>query len=47
MEERYHTHEGYVKAVALCVSKLVKERLLLKEDARKYNEAAEMSEVLR
>lgn len=47
LEERYHTHEGYVKAVSLSVGKLVKERLFLDEDARKYNEAAEAGDVLR
>ncbi len=47
LEERYHSHEGYVKAVALCVSKLVKERLLLEEDAERYNHAAIAGNVLR
>jgi hypothetical protein len=47
LEERYHTHKSYVEAVAASVSKLVTERLLLEEDARKYNQAADAGDVLR
>ena len=47
IEERYQTHEGYVKEVEKVVRKLVRERLLLQEDAERYIQAAEVSNVLR
>ncbi len=47
IEERYETHEGYVKAVERVVRKLVRQRLLLEEDAERYIAAAEASDVLR
>ena len=47
IEERYNTHEGYVKEVDKVVQKLVRERFLLWEDAERYIQAAEASNVLR
>jgi hypothetical protein len=47
LEERYHTHDEYVKAVEVAASRLVSARLLLEEDARKYVTAAEKSDVLK
>lgn len=47
LEERYQTHEGYVREVEKAVRKLVRERLLLPEDAQRYIQDAEASGVLR
>jgi alpha/beta hydrolase family protein len=47
MEERYHTHDGYVREVVQAVRKLVKDRLLLEEDAERYIHAGQISDVLR
>jgi Alpha/beta hydrolase domain len=46
IEERYVTHDGYVKAVDKAVRKLVKKGFLLEEDAEQYVHAAETSKVL-
>jgi hypothetical protein len=47
LEERYTTHDGYVKRVATWANKLARERLLLPEDAQRYIDAAQASDVLR
>lgn len=47
LEERYHTHERYVAAVARAAKTLQHRRLLLQEDVDKYVAAAEASNVLR
>jgi hypothetical protein len=47
LEERYHTHEGYVAAVKRAAQQLVKERFLIEEDAQRYVNAAEASNVLK
>ena len=47
LEERYGTHEGYVKAVAKAASKLEQRRLLLDDDVQRYIDAAQASSVLR
>lgn len=47
IKERYKTHEGYVRHVEKAVRMLLRERVLLEEDAARYIEAAEASEVLR
>jgi hypothetical protein len=47
LEERYKTHAGYVAAVAQAAHDLEKLRLLLPEDAQRYIEDAEASNVLR
>jgi hypothetical protein len=46
LEERYGTHEGYVQAVSKAAARLVKERLLLPADAKRYVDAAEASGLL-
>ena len=46
LEERYHTHEGYVRAVTKATDNLLKRRLLLPDDARQYTQEAETSDVL-
>jgi hypothetical protein len=46
IEERYQTREGYVKEVEKVVRKLVRERLLLQEDAERYIQGAQASNVL-
>jgi hypothetical protein len=46
LEERYHTHDGYVKAVRDAAAKLVKERYLLQDDADSMVEQAAKSDVL-
>ena len=46
LEERYHTHDGYVRAVTKATDELLKQRLLLPDDARKYPQEAEASPVL-
>ena len=43
LEERYKDHDGFVKAVR----KAAKELTLLEEDAKKFIQAAEASDVLR
>lgn len=47
LEERYHTHAGYVQAVEQVVNSLQKRRLLLPEDGQKYVQEAEASQVLK
>ncbi|HEU5393938.1 MAG TPA: alpha/beta hydrolase domain-containing protein [Candidatus Methylomirabilis sp.] len=47
LEERYQDHAGFVKAVEKAAKHLVKEGFLLEEDAEKYIQAAEASDVLR
>ncbi len=47
LEERYKTHEGYVRAVKQAVNQLEHERFLLPEDGDSYITQAESSEVLR
>jgi hypothetical protein len=47
LEERYKTHEGYVRAVEQAARRLVREGFLLEEDANLYISAAEASDVLR
>jgi hypothetical protein len=47
LEERYGNHAGFVRAVEQATRALVKERLLLPEDAEKYVQKARVSNVLR
>jgi hypothetical protein len=47
LEERYHDHAGFVKAVETAARALVKERFLLKEDADRQVEAAKASSILK
>jgi len=47
LEERYKTHDGYVKEVAKEARKLEQRRLLLPADVQRYIDAAEASDVLR
>ena len=47
LEERYQTHEGYLKAVATAADALVKEGYLLRSDADAMVEQARDSSVLR
>ena len=46
IEERYGTHDGYVKAVEKVVRNLVRRGFLLEEDAEQYVHAAETSGIL-
>ena len=46
LEERYKNHDGYVKAVTRAAGKLQWQRFLLLEDAQRYIEEAEASDVL-
>jgi len=47
LAERYRDHDGFVDAVAHAADALVRERLLLQEDAQRYIQAAQASNVLR
>lgn len=47
IEERYKTHDGYVREVEKSVGRLVRRRLLIQEDAEKYVHEAQASTVLR
>jgi hypothetical protein len=47
LEERYTDHGGYVKAIEHATRTLVKERLLLPEDAERYVRDAKASDVLK
>jgi hypothetical protein len=47
LEERYGTHEAYVRRVRESANRLVRERLLLREDAKRIVADAETSDVLR
>jgi hypothetical protein len=46
LEERYGTHAAYVRGVRASAEKLVRERLLLREDAERIVAAADRSDVL-
>jgi hypothetical protein len=46
LEERYGTHGKYVQAVAKAARELMRDRLLLREDVRKYIHEARQSAVL-
>lgn len=46
LEERYKSHDGYVKEVAKEAGKLEKRRLLLPEDVQRYIDEAQASPVL-
>lgn len=46
LEERYGSHDGYVKAVSDAAKALVAERFLLEEDASRFIKEAETREVL-
>jgi len=47
LEERYGSHDGYVAAVRAAVSRQVRDRFLLQEDADRLIKEAEASDVLR
>ncbi|MFO1185953.1 MAG: alpha/beta hydrolase domain-containing protein [Bauldia sp.] len=47
LEERYKTHDGYVKAVAAAAQRLEKEGFLLPADVKAYIDEAQASNVLR
>jgi len=47
LEERYRDHAGYVSAVRAAAQRLVQQRFLLQEDADRYIDAANRSDVLR
>jgi hypothetical protein len=47
LEERYRDHQGYVNAVKRAANKLVEERFLLLEDAKRFIDEAEASDVLK
>ena len=47
LEERYSSHEGYVKAVRQAARELVDERFLLDEDAERFIAEAEASHILK
>jgi hypothetical protein len=47
LEERYGTHEGYVKQVRLATERMVKAGFLLPDDAQKMLEEAESNDALR
>jgi len=47
LEERYKTHDKYVKEVEKAADKLLNERFLLQEDVDRIVAAAEASDVLR
>jgi len=47
LEERYHTHDGYVQALTAAASKLVHEGFLRQSDADTMTKQAESSAVLR
>jgi hypothetical protein len=47
LEERYHTHDGYVQAVTKATDALLKQRLLLPADARQYKQDAAANPVLK
>ena len=46
LQERYCTHDGYVKAVGRAASDLVRDRFLLPQDAARFVAAAQASNVL-
>lgn len=47
LEERYRDHDGYVKAVEKAAKKLLNERFLLEEDAARFIQSAESSNILK
>jgi hypothetical protein len=47
LEERYGTHDGYVKQVRLATERMLQEGFLLPDDAQKMLKEAENSDVLR
>jgi hypothetical protein len=47
LEERYKDHDGYVKAVEKGAKKLMNDGFLLEEDAERFIQAAESSDVLK
>jgi hypothetical protein len=47
LEERYKTHDKYVKAVEHAAKQLMHEGFLLQEDAERFISAAEASDALR
>lgn len=47
IEERYHSHAGFVSAVKRATDALVRERFMLKDDARRFVAAAQTSDVLK
>jgi hypothetical protein len=47
IEERYHTHQGFVEAVRRAAAELVQERFLLQQDAQDFIRAAQQSDVLK
>jgi hypothetical protein len=47
LEERYHDHDGFVRAVRKAAKQLVEKRFLLEEDAQYFINAAEASNILR
>jgi hypothetical protein len=47
LEERYGNHEGFVRAVRRAAGELVRQRFLLKEDAKAFVRAARDSDVLK
>lgn len=47
LEERYGSHDGYVRAVRAAADELVSERLLLQQDAERIIREAELSDVLK
>lgn len=46
LEERYRSHGGYVAAVTRAANQLVRDRLMLREDAQKYINQAAQSDIL-
>ena len=47
LEERYGSHDGYVRAVADAARQLMQQRLLLEEDVQRYIDEAASSKILR
>jgi hypothetical protein len=47
LEERYHDHDGYVKAVEKAARKLQQQRFLLENDVKRFVDDAQASNVLR
>jgi hypothetical protein len=47
LEERYRNHDGYVAAVRMATKRLVQQRFLLPEDAKRLVGEAEASDILR
>jgi Alpha/beta hydrolase domain len=47
LQERYKDHDGYVKAVEKGAKELMKDGFLLEEDAERFIQAAESSDVLK